>query len=151
MYFYLSAINPFTAMLATVTLKTTIKSAKFETINAYFFSLFFFFFFLFISSHDHMKGFLSKCTVLKVDVVVPSTILFTGVYVCTFQPGNLIGWGSEGVKIPAEKGRGRNIGDILLFFLSEFHFTWRERGEDRERERERELELENFNSQRQLR
>ena len=79
-----------------------------------------------------MKGFLSKCRVLKVDVVVvPSNILFTGVYVCTFQPGNFIGWGSEGVKIPAEEGRGRNIGDILVFLLSEFHFTWREGGEDR--------------------
>ena len=129
MYFYLSAINPFTAMLAAVTLKTTIKSAKFETINTFFFS-----FFLFIPSHEHMKGFLSKCSVLKIDdVVVPSNILFTGVYVCTFQPRNCIGWGSEGVKIPAEEGRGRNIGDILLFLLSEFHFTWRERERTRTR------------------
>ena len=26
-----------------------------------------------------------------------SSILFAGVYVCTFQPGNFTGWGSEGV------------------------------------------------------
>ena len=28
-----------------------------------------------------------------------SDILFAGVYVCTFQPANFIGWGSEGVKV----------------------------------------------------
>ena len=27
----------------------------------------------------------------------PSNILFGGVIVCTFQPGNFTGWGSEGV------------------------------------------------------
>ena len=27
-----------------------------------------------------------------------STILFAGMYVCTFQPRNVTGWGSEGVK-----------------------------------------------------
>ena len=27
----------------------------------------------------------------------PSNILFVRVYVCTFQPGNFTGWGSEGV------------------------------------------------------
>ena len=27
-----------------------------------------------------------------------SNILFAGVYVCTFQPGDFTGWGSEGVK-----------------------------------------------------
>ena len=30
-------------------------------------------------------------------VIGPSNILFAGVYVCTFQPGNITGWGSEGV------------------------------------------------------
>ena len=32
-------------------------------------------------------------------VVVPSNILFAGVYVCTFQPENLTGRGIEGVKL----------------------------------------------------
>ena len=31
-------------------------------------------------------------------VTGPSNTLFAGVYVCTFQPGNVTGWGSEGVK-----------------------------------------------------
>ena len=30
-------------------------------------------------------------------VIGPSNILFGGVYVCTFQPRNITGWGSEGV------------------------------------------------------
>ena len=30
-------------------------------------------------------------------LVRPSDILFAGVHVCTFQPGNFTGWGSEGV------------------------------------------------------
>ena len=30
-------------------------------------------------------------------VIGPSDILFAGVYVCTFQPQNWTGWGSEGV------------------------------------------------------
>ena len=30
-------------------------------------------------------------------VIGPSFVLFSGVYVCTFQPGNCTGWGSEGV------------------------------------------------------
>ena len=32
-------------------------------------------------------------------VIGPSNILFAGVYVCTFKPGNFTGWGSEGVKV----------------------------------------------------
>ena len=32
-------------------------------------------------------------------VAGPSNILFAGVYVYTFQPGNFTGWGSEGVKV----------------------------------------------------
>ena len=31
-------------------------------------------------------------------VIGPSNILVVGLYVCTFQPGNFTGWGSEGVK-----------------------------------------------------
>ena len=35
---------------------------------------------------------------MKVDLFFgPSDILFVGLYVCTFQPGNFTGWGSEGV------------------------------------------------------
>ena len=36
-------------------------------------------------------------------VIEPSNILFGGVYVCTFQPGNFTGWGSEGVKAITER------------------------------------------------
>ena len=32
-------------------------------------------------------------------VIGPSNILFAGVYMCTFQPINFTGWGSEGVKL----------------------------------------------------
>ena len=31
-------------------------------------------------------------------VIGQSNILSGGVYICTFQPGNFTGWGSEGVK-----------------------------------------------------
>ena len=34
-------------------------------------------------------------------VIGPSTMLFACVYVCTFQPGNFTGWGSERVNIVA--------------------------------------------------
>jgi len=39
-------------------------------------------------SHEHVKGFLSKCTVLKVDFVTgPSNILFAGVCISAlFSP-----------------------------------------------------------------
>ena len=36
-------------------------------------------------------------TIESRSVTGPSTILFAWVYVCTFQPGNFTGWGSEGV------------------------------------------------------
>ena len=57
------AINPFTAMLAAPSLGKRPhihkkKRAKFETIKAFL-----------PPSHEHMKGFLSKCTILKVDVL----------------------------------------------------------------------------------
>ena len=32
-------------------------------------------------------------------LIIPSNILFTSVYMCTFQPGNFTGWGSEGVNV----------------------------------------------------
>ena len=36
-------------------------------------------------------------------VIGPSNILFASVYVCTFQPGNVTDWGSEGVKASTTK------------------------------------------------
>ena len=46
---------------------------------------------------EHVKRFLSKSIVLKIDLyIVPSNILFAGVSVWTFQPGKCTGWGSEG-------------------------------------------------------
>ena len=32
-------------------------------------------------------------------VIEPSNVLFGSLYVCTFQPGNFTGWGSEGVNV----------------------------------------------------
>ena len=32
-------------------------------------------------------------------VIGPSNILFSGVYVCTFQPGSFTGWDVEGVNL----------------------------------------------------
>ena len=60
-----------------VTLKTTTKSAKFETIKAFL-----------SATHEQAKGFLSKCTVLKVRFVTePSNVLFAGMNMCTiFSP-----------------------------------------------------------------
>ena len=38
-----------------------------------------------------------------------SNIQFGGVYVCTSQPGNFTGWGSEGVKILADFATANNL------------------------------------------
>ena len=71
--------------------ETTNKNAKSGTIKAFFFSS--------STSNEQVKGFLSKCTVLKVRfVTAPSNVLFAGVYVCIFQPGYFTAWVSEGVK-----------------------------------------------------
>ena len=43
-----------------------------------------------------MKRFSSKHIALKTDVTGPENILFAGTS-CIFQPGNVTGWGSEGV------------------------------------------------------
>ena len=62
--------------------------------------------FVFSASHEHVKGFLSKCTVLAAELLQDhQNILFDGVYVRTFQPGNFTGWGREGVN---KKSRGLN-------------------------------------------
>ena len=59
-------INPFTAMMS---FETAIKVRNFKPLT-----FFFFFFFL----HWQVKGFLSKCTALKIDVIRPENILFAG-------------------------------------------------------------------------
>ena len=43
-------------------------------------------------------------------VIGPSNILFAGVYVCTFQPGNFTGWGSQGVKAGLGKTSRTTLG-----------------------------------------
>ena len=85
-------INPFTAMLVAPSLgeppTSKTKSAKSETIKTFL-----------PPSNEHVKGFVFKCTVLNVRFVTgPSNVLFAGVHVYTFQPGNLTGCGSEGIK-----------------------------------------------------
>ena len=53
------------------------------------------------SAHEQVKGFLSKCTVLKASFVIgPSNALFAGVCVCTLFIRKMLhrGWGSGGVK-----------------------------------------------------
>ena len=59
-------------------------------------------------------------------LIGPSNILFGGVHVCTFQPGNFTGWGSAGVKvalIPAHLNAGVILvvvlGTVSLFLLSQ--------------------------------
>ena len=49
-------------------------------------------------------------------VIRPSDILFASVYVCTFQPGNVTGWGSEGVKAYTTKS---TLDPIAARFLSQ--------------------------------
>ena len=48
-------------------------------------------------SHDPVNGFLLMHSIGSRFVTGPSHMLFGGVYVCTFQPGNFTGCGSEGV------------------------------------------------------
>ena len=93
--------NLFAAMLATQ--KTTNKSTKFETIKFYFFP-----------SHEHLEGFLSKHSVENRFVTEPSDILSGGVYVCTFQPGNFTGWGSEGVDVMAHLVSSKTCRCLML-------------------------------------
>ena len=51
------------------------------------------------SPHQHVKGFPPERTVPKVDLLQGWKIycLRAGVCVCTFEPGNFTGWGSEWV------------------------------------------------------
>ena len=50
-------------------------------------------------------------------VIGPSNIMFSGMYGCTFQPGNFTGWGSEGVKVPSAENA------TLSKKVSEYCFT----------------------------
>ena len=61
----------------------------------------------------------------------PSNILFAGVYVCTFRPGNFTGWGSEAVNAVSgnpfiKSGRSMTKDHMLQprngFFFSSFFF-----------------------------
>ena len=54
-----------------VTRKTTNKSARFETIRSFL-----------PPSHEHMKGFLSKCTALKVDLLQDHQIYCSEAFAC---------------------------------------------------------------------
>ena len=49
-----------------------------------------------------MKGFSSQRTALKVDVIGAKNILFFQARPCMFKPGNVTGWGREGVKRDSE-------------------------------------------------
>ena len=72
-----SGFNPFSARLAVlyVTRKTTNKSAKREIIK---------------SSHEHVKGLLCKCTVLKEDLLYNHQIYCFQACMCAlFSPNNL--------------------------------------------------------------
>ena len=91
--------------------KRPISNATFETVTAFFFLSFFFFFFFFLFfffapfASDTSKTFLSRCTVLKVDLLHDHQIYRLEVcmralfVVVVLNPGNFTGWGgSEGVK-----------------------------------------------------
>ena len=54
--------------------------------------------FLFSVLHWHVKGFSSKRMALKVDVLQDREIYSLQARPCIFQPRNITGWGSEGVK-----------------------------------------------------
>ena len=54
--------------------------------------------FFFTFSH-HVNGFASKGIALTVDVLQDRKIYCLQARPCIFQPGNVTGWGSEGVKV----------------------------------------------------
>lgn len=66
--------------------KRPLKGPIFETIKAFL-----------APSHELLKGFLRKCTVLKVDLLKGHQIYC--LQVCTFQAGNFSLWGSEEVNV----------------------------------------------------
>ena len=65
-------------------LKTTDESSKLKTLCLLFL-------------YWHVKGFSSKCIALKADVLQDRKIYCLQACACIFQPGNLTGWGREGV------------------------------------------------------
>ena len=82
-------LNPFTAMLAVLSLlKQPLKVPNLKSLKP---------FLPFTWAHKRIsiKMRSIECRL----VVVPSNMLFAGVYVCTFQPGNFTSSGSEGFKI----------------------------------------------------
>ena len=70
-----STVNPFTAMLAAPSLgKRRKKVPNLKSLSLSF------------PLYEHVGGFISKCTVLKVDLFKDhQSMLFAGVYVCTFS------------------------------------------------------------------
>ena len=44
-------------------------------------------------------------------VLGPQNILFGGVHVCIFQPGNFTGWGNEGVNVCV---RGNSLRELII-------------------------------------
>ena len=40
-------------------------------------------------------------------------MLFDGVYMCTFKPGNFTGWGSDGVKAGEKASRAARDGEFM--------------------------------------
>ena len=85
----LCSFNPFTAMLArAVARKMGNKSAKFEIVKV-----------LWPLSMSTRKDFYKNAHIEIRFVIGPLNTLFDGVYVCTFQPGNLTCWGREGVTL----------------------------------------------------
>ena len=85
---WLNVFNPFSAMLTAPSLgtRTTNKNAKFEIIKAFS-----------PSAWPHERISVKMHSIESRFVTGPSNILFAGVYVCTFLPGNFTCWGSEGV------------------------------------------------------
>ena len=80
--------NPFTAMLAVSSLGKCLITVPTLTLLT-----------LSHPSHEYVKGLIYKMRSTESRFVIGSSnTLFAGVYVCIFQPGNLTGWGSEGVK-----------------------------------------------------
>ena len=83
-----SAVSVLTLSLPWRHFKTTIKSAKCETLEVFLFSFWYW----------HVKGFSSKRIALKADVLLQDRKIYClQARPCLFQPGRFTGWGSEGI------------------------------------------------------
>ena len=99
-------VRPLTPSLPWCHLKTTDEIAKFETFEPL--CLFFFFF-----SQQHFKGFSLIRVALKVDVMGPEkqnnnktkTKTCLQARPCILHPGNITGWGSDGVNNTFKKSQ----------------------------------------------